>query len=72
MFLYVGATSLLKVHTHTPNTHAPNTHTRAAVDWGLVCVQGNYTAAAEELIVHTFFFSGSRDVLPQVGGVRRA
>eukprot|EP00066_Takifugu_rubripes_P026767 XP_011616033.1 PREDICTED: protein disulfide-isomerase TMX3-like [Takifugu rubripes] len=38
MFMYVGATSLLK---------------------------GNYTAAAEELIVHTSFFSGSREVLPK-------
>ncbi|XP_044075564.1 protein disulfide-isomerase TMX3-like [Siniperca chuatsi] len=38
MFVYVGATSLLK---------------------------GNYTSAAEELIVHTYFFSATRDVLPK-------
>ncbi|KAG7252708.1 hypothetical protein CRUP_029098 [Coryphaenoides rupestris] len=27
--------------------------------------QGNYTAVATELIVHTYFFSASRDVLPK-------
>lgn len=32
-----------------------------------VCLQGNLTAAAEELIVHTYFFSASREILPQVG-----
>lgn len=31
-----------------------------------MCLQGNYTLAAEELIVHTYFFCGSRDVLPKV------
>ncbi|XP_017297065.1 protein disulfide-isomerase TMX3-like [Kryptolebias marmoratus] len=28
-------------------------------------LKGNYTTAAEELIVHTFFFSATRDVLPK-------
>ncbi|XP_070829707.1 protein disulfide-isomerase tmx3a-like [Chaetodon trifascialis] len=28
-------------------------------------LKGNYTSAAEELIVHTYFFSTSRDVLPK-------
>uniref|UniRef100_A0A1A8G6Q2 protein disulfide-isomerase n=1 Tax=Nothobranchius korthausae TaxID=1143690 RepID=A0A1A8G6Q2_9TELE len=28
-------------------------------------LKGNYTSAAEELIVHTYFFSASRDVLPK-------
>ncbi|XP_034534451.1 protein disulfide-isomerase TMX3-like isoform X2 [Notolabrus celidotus] len=29
-------------------------------------LKGNFTSAAEELIVHTYFFSASRDVLPKV------
>uniref|UniRef100_A0A671TW54 protein disulfide-isomerase n=1 Tax=Sparus aurata TaxID=8175 RepID=A0A671TW54_SPAAU len=29
-------------------------------------LKGNYTSAAEELIIHTYFFSASRDVLPKV------
>ena len=33
---------------------------------GCFCLQGNYTAAAKELIVHTYFFSAGRDVLPKV------
>uniref|UniRef100_A0A3Q1HPF2 protein disulfide-isomerase n=1 Tax=Anabas testudineus TaxID=64144 RepID=A0A3Q1HPF2_ANATE len=28
-------------------------------------LKGNYTSAAEELIVHTYFFSAARDVLPK-------
>ncbi|XP_073348067.1 protein disulfide-isomerase tmx3a-like [Pagrus major] len=28
-------------------------------------LKGNYTSAAEELIIHTYFFSASRDVLPK-------
>ncbi|XP_040911370.1 protein disulfide-isomerase TMX3-like [Toxotes jaculatrix] len=28
-------------------------------------LKGNYTSAAEELIVHTYFFSATRDVLPK-------
>nr|XP_040028315.1 protein disulfide-isomerase TMX3-like isoform X2 [Gasterosteus aculeatus aculeatus] len=29
-------------------------------------LKGNYTSAAEELIVHTYFFSSTKDVLPKV------
>ncbi|KAM8728646.1 protein disulfide-isomerase tmx3a-like isoform 1-T1 [Acanthopagrus schlegelii] len=29
-------------------------------------LKGNYTSAAEELIIHTYFFSASRDVLPKM------
>lgn len=29
-------------------------------------LKGNYTAAAEKLIVHTYFFSATRDVLPKI------
>ncbi|KAM9349481.1 protein disulfide-isomerase tmx3a-like [Symphorus nematophorus] len=28
-------------------------------------LKGNYTSAAEEMIVHTYFFSASRDILPK-------
>uniref|UniRef100_A0A1A8J5Y2 protein disulfide-isomerase n=1 Tax=Nothobranchius kuhntae TaxID=321403 RepID=A0A1A8J5Y2_NOTKU len=63
MFVYVGASSELKVRTHT-HTHS-NTHSANQ----LICFQGNYTSVAEELIVHTYFFSASRDVLPKGVGL---
>lgn len=62
LFVYVGATSQLKVNTLDPKPepdHTPDLYP-------LVCFQGNYTSAAEELIVHTYFFSAARDVLPKV------
>ncbi|KAL7387395.1 hypothetical protein ABVT39_022824 [Epinephelus coioides] len=47
--------------------HAMNRHDVMFVYIGATSqLKGNYTSAAEELIVHTFFFSCSRDVLPKV------
>ncbi|XP_075933553.1 protein disulfide-isomerase tmx3a-like isoform X1 [Anarhichas minor] len=47
--------------------HAMNRHDVMFVYVGATSqLKGNYTSAAEELIVHTFFFSSSRDVLPKV------
>ncbi|KAM3604861.1 uncharacterized protein V6R79_017209 [Siganus canaliculatus] len=46
--------------------HAMNRHDVLFVYVGATsALKGNYTSAAEELIVHTYFFSASRDVLPK-------
>lgn len=65
MFMYVGATSPLKVKQTLMflSTFRAPAHTRLSL---VVFFQGNYTLAAEELIIHTYFFSGTRDILPKV------
>uniref|UniRef100_A0A8C4F564 protein disulfide-isomerase n=1 Tax=Dicentrarchus labrax TaxID=13489 RepID=A0A8C4F564_DICLA len=46
--------------------HAMNRHDVLFVYIGATSpLKGNYTSVAEELIVHTYFFSASRDVLPK-------
>lgn len=65
MFMYVGATSPLKVKQTfmCPSMFCTPAHTRLSP---VIFFQGNYTLAAEELIIHTYFFSGTRDILPKV------
>ncbi|XP_054483127.1 protein disulfide-isomerase TMX3a [Anoplopoma fimbria] len=47
--------------------HAMNRHDVMFVYVGATSqLKENYTSAAEELIVHTYFFSSTRDVLPKV------
>ncbi|XP_030016278.1 protein disulfide-isomerase TMX3-like [Sphaeramia orbicularis] len=47
--------------------HALSRHDTLFVYIGATSLlKGNYTAAAEELIVHTYFFSATRDVLPKI------
>uniref|UniRef100_A0A4W6CLW1 protein disulfide-isomerase n=1 Tax=Lates calcarifer TaxID=8187 RepID=A0A4W6CLW1_LATCA len=47
--------------------HAMNRHDVMFVYVGATSqLKGNYASAAEELIVHTYFFSATRDVLPKV------
>ncbi|XP_040001947.1 melanopsin-like isoform X2 [Xiphias gladius] len=46
--------------------HAMNRHDVMFVYVGATSqLKGNYTSAAEELIVHTYFFSATRDILPK-------
>ncbi|GAA6235093.1 protein disulfide-isomerase TMX3-like [Lates japonicus] len=46
--------------------HAMNRHDVMFVYVGATSqLKGNYTSAAEELIIHTYFFSVTRDVLPK-------
>uniref|UniRef100_A0A8C4F9D2 protein disulfide-isomerase n=2 Tax=Dicentrarchus labrax TaxID=13489 RepID=A0A8C4F9D2_DICLA len=50
--------------------HAMNRHDVLFVYIGATSpLKGNYTSVAEELIVHTYFFSASRDVLPKAVSV---
>ncbi|XP_074484680.1 protein disulfide-isomerase tmx3a-like, partial [Sebastes fasciatus] len=50
--------------------HAMNRHDVMFVYVGATSqLKGNYTSAAEELIVHTSFFSSTRDVLPKAVSV---
>uniref|UniRef100_A0A3Q3N0Z3 protein disulfide-isomerase n=2 Tax=Mastacembelus armatus TaxID=205130 RepID=A0A3Q3N0Z3_9TELE len=46
--------------------HAMNRHDVMFVYVGATSqLKGNYTSAAEELIIHTYFFSAPRDILPK-------
>lgn len=64
MIMYVGATSPLKVKQFLcAHPLSVLLHTRLLT---VIFFQGNYTLAAEELIIHTYFFSGTREILPKV------